>query len=57
MEPIMNVKWDELNLKPSLLRGIYSYGFEVPSNIQKLAIPDIIAGIASFCILLGTSNP
>lgn len=44
MEPIMNVKWDELNLKPSLLRGIYSYGFEVPSNIQKLAIPAIISG-------------
>lgn len=37
-------KWDDLNLKSSLLRGIYSYGFEVPSNIQKLAIPHIING-------------
>lgn len=27
--------WDELNLKDDLLRGIYSYGFEKPSPIQK----------------------
>ena len=27
--------WDELEIKNSLLRGIYSYGFENPSPIQK----------------------
>jgi translation initiation factor 4A len=37
-------KWDDFNLKPSLLRGIYSYGFEMPSNIQKYAIPYLISG-------------
>lgn len=30
--------WDDMNLKPDLLRGIYSYGFETPSEIQKKAI-------------------
>jgi translation initiation factor 4A len=29
---------EELNLKPTLLRGIYSYGFENPSSIQKKAL-------------------
>ena len=27
--------FDELNLKPDLLRGIYGYGFEKPSIKQK----------------------
>ena len=27
--------FDELNLKPDLLRGIYGYGFEKPSIIQQ----------------------
>lgn len=31
--------FDELGLKPDLLRGIYSYGFEKPSAIQQRAIP------------------
>lgn len=34
--------WDELNLKNDLLRGIYAYGFEKPSDIQKKAIEPII---------------
>jgi len=34
--------WDELDLKTDLLRGIYAYGFEKPSGIQKKAIPHII---------------
>lgn len=34
--------WDDLNLKDNLLRGIYSYGFENPSEIQKKAILPII---------------
>ena len=36
--------WDDLNLKDDLLRGIYSYGFEYPSEIQKKAIKHIING-------------
>ena len=34
--------FDELGLSQELLRGIYSYGFEAPSPIQKLAIRPII---------------
>ena len=30
--------WEELDAKLPLLRGIYSYGFENPSPIQKKAI-------------------
>ena len=36
--------WDDFNLKPELLRGIYNYGFEKPSNIQQKAIPSIMSG-------------
>ena len=36
--------FDELNLKPDLLRGIYGYGFEKPSIIQQKAILPIIRG-------------
>lgn len=35
--------WDDLNLKHELLRGIYAYGFEIPSEIQKKAILPIVA--------------
>lgn len=34
--------WDDLNIKTNLLRGIYSHGFENPSEIQKKAIYPII---------------
>ena len=37
--------FDELNLKPELLRGIYGYGFEKPSAIQQKAILPIIKGL------------
>ena len=37
-------RWDDLDLKESLLRGIYAYGFENPSEIQKKAIPAILTG-------------
>jgi translation initiation factor 4A len=30
--------FDEMELNPNLVRGIYSYGFEQPSRIQQLAI-------------------
>ena len=36
--------WDELDIDSSILRGIYAYGFENPSHIQKKAIRPIIAG-------------
>ena len=36
--------WDELDLDPSLLRGIFGYGFEKPSPIQSKAIKPVIEG-------------
>ena len=36
-----NGTFEDLSLKENLLRGIYSYGFEVPSAIQSKAIPVI----------------
>lgn len=34
--------WDDFNLDDNLLRGIYSYGFEKPSQIQQTAIMPIL---------------
>lgn len=36
--------WDELDIHPNLLRGIYAYGFEKPSPIQSKAIDPIKQG-------------
>ena len=36
--------WDDLDLNPNLLRGIYAYGFEKPSPIQSKAIKPILEG-------------
>jgi translation initiation factor 4A len=36
--------FDEMDLKESLLRGIYGFGFEKPSKIQSKAIVPIIKG-------------
>jgi translation initiation factor 4A len=36
--------WDDLDLNPNLLRGIFAYGFEKPSPIQQKAIKPIILG-------------
>jgi len=36
-------RWDDLNLKNELLRGIYANGFEMPSEIQQKAILPIIS--------------
>lgn len=36
--------FDEMGLKPDLLRGIYAYGFERPSAIQQRAIRPIVTG-------------
>jgi len=34
--------FDDMNLKPELLRGIYAYGFERPSTIQQRAIIPVV---------------
>lgn len=64
----MNItSWDDLNCNTNLLRGIYAYGFESPSPIQKQAIlpmfnkRDIIAQAQSGtgktgCFTIGTLN-
>ena len=36
--------WDQMDLKQELLRGIYAYGFDTPSEIQKKAILPLISG-------------
>ena len=36
--------FDDMDLKEDILRGIYSYGFEVPSSIQQRAIKPLIEG-------------
>lgn len=36
--------WDDLDIDGNILRGIFSYGFEKPSPIQKKAIVPIIKG-------------
>jgi len=36
--------WDELEVPTQLLRGIYAYGFEIMSPIQKKAIQPMITG-------------
>ena len=36
--------FDDMNLPEKLLRGIYSFGFEKPSEIQKRAIMPIAQG-------------
>jgi translation initiation factor 4A len=40
----MGSSWDSLGLKTNLLRGIYSVGFESPSQIQAQSIPVILTG-------------
>ena len=37
-------KWDDFGLEPSILRGIYSHGFENPSPIQMKGILPIMKG-------------
>ncbi len=36
--------WDDLECDINLLRGIYAYGFETPSTIQKKAIKPLLSG-------------
>jgi len=37
-------KWDEMELPDDVLRGIYAYGYENPSPIQKRAIKPMLSG-------------
>ena len=61
MDKVEIKNWDDLDLKGDLLRGIYGYGFEKPSEIQKKAIHpiinnhDVIAQAQSGTCLLYTS--
>ena len=41
---ILNYSFEDLDINDELLRGIYSYGFEKPSNIQYKSIPIINSG-------------
>ncbi|XP_028265160.1 ATP-dependent RNA helicase DDX19A [Parambassis ranga] len=42
--PLFSVKtFEELRLKPELLRGVYSMGFNRPSRIQESALPMMLA--------------
>jgi translation initiation factor 4A len=34
--------WDDIDMDPNILRGIYAYGFEKPSPIQQKAIKPIL---------------
>ena len=36
--------FDDMQLKPELLRGIYAYGFAKPSAIQQRAIMPVVKG-------------
>lgn len=40
----ISIKFDDMNLKESILRGIYAHGFENPSSIQSKAIIPLCQG-------------
>jgi len=40
--PVTN--FDEMNLRPALLRGVYGYGYEIPSVIQQRAVIPLAKG-------------
>ena len=42
--PVSVEKWDDMKLQDTILRGIYAYGYENPSPIQKKAILPMISG-------------
>jgi len=42
--PLYSVKsFEELNLQPNLLKGVYAMGFNAPSKIQETALPTLLA--------------
>lgn len=46
VDKINNVieKFEHMNFRKEILRGIFGYGFEIPSSIQKQAIPAFLTG-------------
>ena len=40
----MSDNFDELGINETILRGVYAYGFEKPSQIQVNAIPHVVSG-------------
>jgi len=46
--------FDDMNLKDKLLRGIYGYGFEKPSEIQQIGIMPVVNG--KDCIIQARSG-
>lgn len=42
--PVTKIAFDALGLDPALLRVVYGLGYEVPTPIQREAIPAILAG-------------
>lgn len=40
----VSAKFDDMELREDLLRGIYAYGFEKPSAIQQRAIKPTLMG-------------
>lgn len=40
----IETNWEEYGLKPKLVKGLYSIGFDKPSYIQKKAVPHIAKG-------------
>jgi superfamily II DNA/RNA helicase len=42
--PSLLSSFDNMELKPELLRGVYAYGFERPSAIQQRAIIPVVKG-------------
>jgi translation initiation factor 4A len=43
-EEMVVEKWDEMDLPEDILRGIYAYGYEIPSPIQKKAVMPMRSG-------------
>lgn len=42
--PLFSVKtFEELKLRPELLKGVYTIGFDLPSKIQETALPTLLA--------------
>ena len=37
-------KWDDLKINHNILRGIFAYGLEIPSPIQRKAIIPLLNG-------------
>ncbi|KAL3227676.1 hypothetical protein MRX96_003646 [Rhipicephalus microplus] len=42
--PLFSIKtFEELKLRPELLKGVYASGFDLPSKIQETALPTLLA--------------